>query len=87
MSEEMTKLQEQVNRLEGEIDALRRTFYQNNFSSHQDFNKSVAFNTHLKVPHYTSAPATAEVGRLIEISGVLYISTATDTWTVVGTQS
>lgn len=80
------QLQDQIDRLRSDLDALTKSFYQNNFSSHQDFNKSSSFNYKLKVPHYTTAPASDEVGELIEIAGTLYISTGVDTFTVVGTQ-
>lgn len=81
------QLQDQIDRLRRDLDALTQVFYQNNFPSSQDFNKTSRFNSLLKVPHYTSAPSTNEVGQIIEIGGKLYISTAVNTWTIVGTQS
>lgn len=81
-------LQEQVNKLKGDLDNLSQSFYKNNFSSSVTFTKDAVFQTRLKVPSYTTAPAIAEVGDLIEIGGVLYICTvANTTFTVVGTQS
>ena len=80
------QLQEQIDKLKNQMDDLTKQFYLNNFSSHQDFNKSSAFNYRLKVPHYASAPSTQNVGELIEVGGKLYISTAVDTYTLVGSQ-
>jgi hypothetical protein len=80
------ELQSQIQRLKSELDTLSQNFYKNNFSSSQDFNKASRFNTSLKVPSYSSLP-TCEVGEVCESSGKLYICSATDTWTIVGTQS
>jgi hypothetical protein len=79
--------QQQIDALKKQIEALTSSFYLNNFYASQDFNKTSRFNTTLKVPHYDSAPSTNEVGQIIEVGGKLYISTAVDTWTIVGTQS
>lgn len=79
--------QEQIDALRRDLNQLKAEFYKNNFASSQDFNKYCRFNSTLKVPHYSSAPATSNVGEIIEVGGKLYISTAVDTWTVVGTQS
>lgn len=78
---------ELVLKLKRDLEALQKQVFSNNFASSQDFNKTSRFNTMLKVPHYTSAPSVNDVGYVIEVGGKLYISTAVDTWTVVGTQS
>ena len=84
----MQELQAQVQKLRTELDNLSQSFYKNNFSSSQSFTKDVTFQTRLRVPVYSSAPAICEVGDLIAIAGVLYICTvANTTFTVVGTQS
>jgi len=70
-----------------ELDNLRAEFYRNNFTSNQTFNKYSNFTTRLKVPSYSTNPTTCEVGEIIENSGVLYICSATDTWTKVGVQT
>ena len=80
------QIQDQINQLRKDMDALNSAFYRNNFYGSQDFNKTSRFNTTLKVPHYASAPSSNEVGQLIEVAGVLYISTAVDTFTKVGAQ-
>lgn len=82
-----TDLKTQVERLTRDLNNLTQEFYRNNFSSHQDFSKFSNFKTRLKVPHYGSAPATAQVGELIEVAGILYVASAADTWTKVGLQS
>lgn len=84
---EIQNLTDQVNKLKRELESLTKTFFLNNFASSQDFNKTSRFNTRLKVPHYASAPSTKEVGEIIEVGGKLYISTAVDTFTLVGSQS
>ncbi len=80
-------LQQQVNQLKQELESLKAEYYLNNFTGSQDFNKFVRFNGRLKVPYYASAPSTCEVGEIIEVSGKLRICSATNTWTIVGTQS
>lgn len=79
--------QNQIQQLRNEIEALKAEIYRNNFVGSQDFNKYVRFNSRLKVPYYATAPATCEVGEIIEVSGKLRICSATDTWTICGLQS
>lgn len=79
--------QEQLQALKESIDALSQEFYRNNFSSHQDFNKSSNFTTKLKVPHYDTLPIVGEVGEIIESNGKLYICSSSNTFSIVGTQS
>lgn len=79
-------LQKQIDLLRKDLDDLNNEFYRNNFSAQQDFNKKCNFTTRLKVPHYAATPATCEVGELIEVSGILYVGSAADTWTKVGVQ-
>ena len=78
---------ERIAKLERDLTDLQQKFYANNFLSRQDFNKYCAFNTAIKVPHYSSAPATSNIGEIIEVGGKLYISTATNTFTLVGSQT
>jgi hypothetical protein len=86
MNPEIQQLQEQLDRQKKDLEALTATFYLNNFYASQDFNKTCRFNTTLKVPHYSTAPSTTEIGQLIEVGGKLYISTAVNTFTLVGSQ-
>ncbi len=83
----MNPLQDQVNKLTSDLENLTKMFYLNNFSSHQDFNKSSAFNYRLKVPHYSTAPTSADVGEIIEVAGKLYICSSANTFSLVGTQA
>ena len=69
--------------LKQRLEALESQVNLNNFTGSQDFNKASRFNTSLKVPNYTTEPSTCEVGEIIEVSGVLKICSATDTWTTV----
>lgn len=79
---------EQIAKLRSDLDSLSQSFYKNNFSSSQTFTKDAVFQTRLKVPSYTTAPAVCEVGDIIEIAGKLYICTvANTTFTLVGSQT
>lgn len=80
------ELRDQITSLKSDLDSLSQSFYKNNFTSHQDFNKSCNFTTKLKVPSYSSLP-TCEVGEIAESGGVLYICSAANTWTICGTQT
>lgn len=83
------ELQDQIIALRKQVEELSASFYKNNFSSSQVFNKDITFNTRLRVPVYSSAPSVAEIGDIMAIAGVLYICTdsATPTFTLVGSQS
>lgn len=84
---QIQQLRDELGKLKAQIENLSSSFYKNNFSNTQFFNKGVIFQSSLKVPSYSSAPTVCEVGEIIEIAGVLYICTvANTTWTVVGTQ-
>ena len=83
---ETQQLQEQIVKLQAELNDLKAAFYKNNFSSYQSFNKASNFSTALTVPRYTTLPA-CEVGQICENSGKLMVCSATDTWTVVGSQA
>lgn len=83
----METLEQRVKKLEEAMAAINAEFYLNNFSAHQDFNKTCNFNTRLKVPHYASTPSTGTVGEIIEVGGELYICSAANVWSLVGTQS
>jgi hypothetical protein len=84
MNENQT--QEQIAKLQSQINDLTAAFYKNNFSTRQDFNKDSAFNSSLKVPVYTTLPS-CEVGQVGVYNGDLMVCSAADTWTIVGTQS
>lgn len=84
MNEETQKA---INALRKQIEQISVDVYKNNFSSHQDFNKSSSFNTKLKIPSYTSVPAVCEVGEIIENNGKLLICSTANTWVICGTQS
>ncbi len=79
-------IQTQINLLNQQLQALSSEYHLNNFSTSQDHNKYARFNSRLKVPSYSVAPSTCEVGEIIEVSGKLKICSAANTWTTVGTQ-
>ena len=86
--QDTSQIIEQIAKLRSDIDSLSQSFYKNNFSSSQTFTKDAVFQTRLKVPSYTTAPAVCEVGDIIEIAGKLYICTvANTTFTLVGSQT
>jgi len=79
----MEDIQTQIDMLRSDLKALNDEVYRNNFSSHQDFNKSSNFTTKLKVPHYDSLPLVGEVGEIIESKGALYICSSPNSFTLV----
>ena len=86
--DDTTNIAKQIADLQAQVDTLSASYYKNNFSGSQVFNKDIIANTRLKVPHYSAAPPVSEVGDLIEVGGKLYICTvANTTFTLVGTQS
>lgn len=76
-------LTEKITQLEKDLSSLRQEFYRNNFSAHQDFNKSSSFKTRLKIPHYDTLPLVGEVGEIIEKDGLLYMCSSPNTFTLV----
>ena len=86
---QIDELKAQIQKLQSDLNDLSTNFYKNNFTSHQDFNKSCNFSTSLKVPSYSTLP-NGEVGNILEYGGKLMIctnATSPSTWTVVGTQT
>lgn len=80
-------LKDQIQQLQNDLAALTEEMYHNNFSNSQDFQKYSRFNTRLKVPHNASLPTTCEVGEICEVIGKLYVCSASNVWTIVGTQT
>lgn len=87
LSSMQNDLQQQIDKLKQDLAALNGEYYANNFTGSQDFNKFSRFNSRLKVPYYASLPTTCETGEIIEVGGKLRICSATNTWTIVGTQT
>lgn len=85
----MPNNQTQIEMLKQQIEALQAELYRGNFTGSQDFNKKVRVNTALRLPVYASAPAKCEVGEVYVNSGTgkLYVCSAANTWSLVGTQS
>jgi hypothetical protein len=79
--------QKQIDELKLQLKELSDVYYSNNFTASQDFNKFSRFNNRLKVPYYASLPTTCEVGEIIEVAGKLRICSATNTFSIVGTQT
>lgn len=78
---------QQLNQLQQDLTAFQAEFYRGNFTSNQEFSKSVKFNARMKVPHFASTPATGEVGEIIEVGGKYYGCATANNWVVLGTQS
>lgn len=75
--------EEKIQMLQNQLDSLTQEVYRNNFSSSQDFNKFVRFNTRVKVPHYDTIPPVGEVGEIFEAGGALYICSSPNVFTLV----
>jgi hypothetical protein len=84
--QELQEMKDKIEKLIRDLEGLTKTYYHNNFTSSQDFTKETSFQTSLKIPHYATLP-TCDVGQIAESGGKLYICSAVDTWTIVGTQS
>lgn len=79
--------EEQLQILTSRIDSLEKELYRNNFSSHQDFNKTSNFTSKLIIPKLDSLPPICEINEIVGVSGILYICSSANTWALVGTQS
>lgn len=80
--------------LQKQVSDLSASFYKNNFTSTQTFNKASVFIDRLKIPVFASAPTVAEIGDIFSsTTGKFYICTTASVggsgavWTVAGTQS
>jgi hypothetical protein len=60
--DDIKRLEGLIQKLQGDIKALDAEYYRNNFSGHQDFNKSSTFTTKLRVPRYPELPGVCETG-------------------------
>ena len=80
-------LQNEVQRLKNEIADMRTILNKDNFSSIQIFNKEIQLNSRVRLFNKTANLSTCNTGELSVVAGKLYICSATDTWTVCGTQS
>lgn len=58
-----------------------------NYTEPVRFIKRVSFSDRIKLNNYASDPATCEVGEIAVVGGKVKVCTATDTWTIVGTQT
>lgn len=85
----INRLEERVESLnnsvatKSEISEIQGRINQDNFSSETAFRKYNRFIDFLKIPKYTTNPTTCQVGEIIEVSGVLKICSASNTWTNV----
>ncbi len=86
-NQEIIKKIQDLEQIISTLVSLKEEFYKNNFSSRQDFFKFCDFKSGMKVTVYSSLPSTCEEGYLAVSNGKLYVCSAVNTWTVVGTQS
>jgi len=70
-----------VEKLRKDLNELIDEYYNGNFTSSQDFNKYIRFNSRMKVPVVTTLSTTCEIGELCSYSGKLYHCSAVNTWT------
>ena len=84
------EIQDQIMSLQSQLNSLSEQFFKNNFSSHQDFNKACTFNTSIKMPVYTTLPSCEPGQVCVYSTGGTYklmVATASNVWTIVGSQS
>lgn len=76
-------MENRLAQLERDMRDLTAEYYNNNFSSVQDFKKHSRFNTRITFPRYATAPTTCEVGEAYVNTGngKLYICSSANTWT------
>lgn len=79
--------EETIAKLQKDLRDLTDEVYLNNFTSHRDFNKVCHFNNRLKVPVVASLPTQCDIGEVVAYGGKLYVASAVNTFTIVGTQS
>lgn len=84
---DLKQLQDQIAKLQSDLQSLSSEYHNGNFSGSQDFNKYASFNARLKVPVFTADPATGVVGEIICVGGKLKVCSAANVFTIVGTQS
>jgi hypothetical protein len=77
---QLQDIQDTINTLKSRLTDLEASFYKNNFSSSQTFNKDCVFNSRLRVPVYDSLPTVGQVGDIVSVTdvrgdGQLYICT------------
>jgi hypothetical protein len=79
----------QMEMMKQTLESLQAEFYKNNFSGSQDFTKKVRFQAEVVVQKAGTAPAKCEQGALYVNTGTgkLYVCSATNTWSLVGTQA
>lgn len=78
----------QIESLKQQVEALSAELYRGNFSGSQDFTKKVRMQTALRLPVYGTAPTKCEQGEVyVNTNGKLYVCSAANTWSLVGTQS
>lgn len=80
-------MQEELDQLKRQVADLTQQVIKDNFSKLDIFIKDVAFEKKIKVFNKTANLAVCETGELSVVAGKLYICSAANTWTVVGTQT
>jgi hypothetical protein len=72
-----------MNPLEQRIAALEAILGRGNFATASVQQKDATFNGKLKLMNRDTLPAYAEAGQLAVLNGVLYVASASNTWTAV----
>jgi hypothetical protein len=80
-------MNDELKQIRMDIMELKNAINRNNFVGHQEFAKYSDFTDRLKVPVYATLPSTCRVGEIISVGGILYVASASNTWTKVGLQS
>jgi hypothetical protein len=89
----LQSLQDQIQKLFNKVGELEGLVNKNNFNSTQTFNKACIFSDRLRIPVFSSAPTTAEIGDVFsDTSGKVYVCTTASVggagavWTLIGSQ-
>jgi hypothetical protein len=77
----------QIEKLRKDLNDLTDEVYNGNFTSQQDFKKDVRFSARVKLPNLTTLPSTCSVGEITVSGGKAYVCSATNVWTVIGSQT
>jgi hypothetical protein len=80
--DKITKIEQQINAISRQLEEMNKDV----FSALYIERKYADFRNRLKVPNYGSTPSTCKTGELCEVGGKLYICSAVDTWSLVGSQ-
>jgi hypothetical protein len=74
-NQQLEEIKTALGKLQSDFQQLSQSFYKNNFSSNQTFTKDIVFESRMRAPVFSSAPAVGAIGDLIVVGGKLYVCT------------